>query len=126
MNPVASASELRENTKQRGAYYTGSDVAAFLVRWAVRAPTDSVLDPSFGGGVFLRAACRRLQDIGAGNVDRVYGVELDPQTHAETMASLRDGVPACKPSLTCASFFDLPPDWGSFDAVVGNPPFIAA
>ena len=124
MSPVPSTSRLHEDTKQRGAYYTGSDVAAFLVRWAVRTPTDSVLDPSSGGGVFLRAACRRLQEVGASSVDQVWGVELDPQAHAETMASLRGEFSTWEPRLTCASFFDLAPDWGSFDAVVGNPPFI--
>lgn len=39
--------------KQLGAYYTDAAVAEFLVRWAVGSGRETVLDPSFGGGVFF-------------------------------------------------------------------------
>lgn len=67
--------------KAFGAFYTDAVVADFLVRWAVREPGETVLDPSFGGGVFLAAAAARLRDLG-GDERQVYGVELDGEVHA--------------------------------------------
>ena len=65
------------NVKSRGAYYTDRAVADFLVRWAVRGSADVVLDPSFGGGVFLRAAAERVEALGGHPARQVFGVELD-------------------------------------------------
>ncbi|GEM_PF-4231526 len=42
----------RETQKRLGAYYTDELVADLLVAWAVRQPTDCVIDPGFGAGVF--------------------------------------------------------------------------
>jgi adenine-specific DNA-methyltransferase len=56
---VLLESRYRENgtaQKIRGAVYTPPRVAAALVRWAVRSPTDRVLDPACGEGVFLAIA----------------------------------------------------------------------
>ena len=39
--------------KQSGAYFTPSDVARTLVSWALRVPSDRLLDPSCGDGQFL-------------------------------------------------------------------------
>jgi len=43
----------RANAKQLGAYYTPPPVVTTLVRWAVRDPSDRMLDPSCGDGRFL-------------------------------------------------------------------------
>src|SRR4051794_28848387 len=51
--------------KQLGAFYTPAEMAEKLVAWAVREPADRVLDPSFGGLVFLQAAEARLRALGA-------------------------------------------------------------
>ena len=40
-----------------------------------------MLDPSFGGGVFLEAAAERLKRLG-GDLGNLYGVELNPEVHA--------------------------------------------
>jgi hypothetical protein len=53
-----------ESAKALGAFYTDVQVADFLVWWAIRSPRDTVMDPSFGGGVFLRSACHRLLSLG--------------------------------------------------------------
>ena len=39
--------------KRRGAYFTPQDAVAALVRWAVRKPSDRMLDPSCGDGRFM-------------------------------------------------------------------------
>ena len=68
-----------ERAKSFGAFYTDRAVADFLVGWAVQSRDDPVLDPSFGGGVFLEAALRRLDDA---HTHKLYGVELDSEVHA--------------------------------------------
>ena len=41
--------------KAYGAFYTDAQIAEFLARWGIRDSNETVFDPSFGGGVFLRA-----------------------------------------------------------------------
>ena len=110
-----------ERAKSFGAFYTDGAVADFLVGWAVRSGADRVLDPSFGGGIFLEAALGRL-----GDAHKLYGVELDPEVHAR-VASLLTARGLPPQNLIRADFFNL--DAGTellppLDAVVGNPPFI--
>jgi adenine-specific DNA-methyltransferase len=102
--------------KTLGAVYTPPRVAKALVRWAVRAPADRVLDPSCGDGVFLTAARARLADLG-NPTPACLGVDVDPLAAATSGAICSDffawaqAAPLFGPSLV-------------FDAVVGNPPFI--
>jgi adenine-specific DNA-methyltransferase len=96
--------------KVLGAVYTPPRVAAALTRWAVRASTDAVLDPSCGEGVFLSAARTRLADLGARN-PQCAGVDIDPETAAQTGA-------------ICADFFLWAATAPKQDVVIGNPPFI--
>jgi adenine-specific DNA methylase len=112
----------RLDAKALGAYYTDEVIANFLVAWAVRSPHDSVLDPSFGGGVFLRAAARRIRELGGIPATQVAGVELDDAAFAGAKDfAVRKG-----------DFFDFGLAGSAdgvhqlheFDAVVGNPPFI--
>ena len=41
--------------KLRGGYYTPSNIAEFIIRWANISPLNSVLEPSCGDGSFLAA-----------------------------------------------------------------------
>lgn len=113
-----------EAAKALGAYYTDPTIADFLVRWAIRAPNESVLDPSFGGGVFLQAAVQRLEQLGGNPRSQIFGVEIDPQAHARTRSVLEhSGIRL--PNLILGDFFDLlPGQIPLLTAVVGNPPFI--
>ena len=108
--------------KAFGAFYTDAVVAEFLVRWAVRRAEDTVLDPSFGGGVFLEAAAARLGELGGKSKRQVYGVELDHEVYGRVSGELTG---LSRENLISSDFFTvetsaLPP----LDAVVGNPPFI--
>jgi adenine-specific DNA-methyltransferase len=96
--------------KVLGAVYTPPRVAAALTRWAVRASSDAVLDPSCGEGVFLSAARTRLADLGASK-PQCAGVDIDPETAARTGA-------------ICSDFFLWAATAPKQDAVIGNPPFI--
>lgn len=118
--------QARTRTKDLGAFYTDEKIAEFLVGWAIRSPNDLVIDPSFGGGVFLQSALRRLPRT------QVYGVEYDIEAYRKTVDNLSEV--AVSENLIHADFFDvigapgshLPgePSLPRLDAVVGNPPYI--
>jgi hypothetical protein len=108
-----------------GAYYTDSQIAEFLVWWAVRSGSDTVLDPSFGGGVFLHSACSRLWDLGGNPSTQVFGIELDPTVHGRVSEKLNHEFGLAPGNLRQHDFFDVTPErLPRFDVVVGNPPFI--
>jgi adenine-specific DNA-methyltransferase len=93
--------------KESGAYYTPEHVAESLLRWAIRASSDRLLDPSCGDGQFL-----------AGHKNSV-GIEQD--TAAAQLAMER----APGSLVHEGDFFT----WAGntterFDCAVGNPPFI--
>ena len=54
-----------ELRKARGAFFTPELVARYVTEWAVRSPTDRVLEPSCGEAAFLLEAGRRLDILGA-------------------------------------------------------------
>jgi len=117
--------ETRNDAKAFGAYYTDEVVARFLVRWAVRSATDAVLDPSAGGGVFLAATADRLASLGRRRASQVFGVELEPFTHAETSLRIQGAFGVTAEQMICSDFFSIDPaNLPRMNAVVGNPPFI--
>lgn len=93
--------------KRSGAYFTPTDVARALVAWAVRSPSDRLLDPSCGDGQFLAAHQKSV------------GIEQNPHSaHAAVAAApwalVHEG-----------EFFT----WAGetlerFECAAGNPPFI--
>jgi len=96
-----------EVRKSLGAYYTPAPVAESLVRWAVRAPTDRMLDPACGDGRFLAAH------------EHSVGVEQDPT--ALSIAAQR--VPHAV--IHESNFFAWAEETDArFDCAAGNPPFI--
>jgi adenine-specific DNA methylase len=118
--------------KARGAFFTPPTIANFLARWAIHGnPGARILDPSCGEGVFLLAAARELRNLGAAENklrSQIHGVDLHHGSLAETGRLLQeDGLDA---DLLAADLFelapptDLFPSIGSFDAVIGNPPYI--
>lgn len=116
-----------DRQKSLGAFYTPAPMAAKMVAWAVRASTDRVLDPSFGGLVFLEAAHARLQQLGAPVSDAgelLGGCDLDEDAHAAARAHLKLGIP--ESALVHRDFFSVVPgkEMPLAQAVVGNPPYI--
>ena len=114
-------SELR---KARGAFFTPPEIAHYLVRWAVRSPRDRVLEPSCGEASFLLAAADRLLAIGAHPPrwrERLHGVEIHPASARNAVTLLRDA--GFDASVVAADFFDHEPST-SYEAVIGNPPFV--
>jgi adenine-specific DNA-methyltransferase len=116
--------------KLRGGYYTSEAVAAWLCAWAVRARSDSVLEPSCGDGVFLEAAAERLGELGARGpaiAHQLTGVEILPTGAEAARARLRPRLGARAAAVVeTGDFFEWweRRAWQPFDAAVGNPPFI--
>jgi adenine-specific DNA-methyltransferase len=117
--------------KGRGAFFTPPEIAEFLAAWAVRGPSSSVLDPTCGESVFLSAAARRLEKMGATSssiAKLLTGVDLHRPSLKMSRKLLADEGFGAR--LVRSDFFDLPtPDQigdkvGWQDAVIGNPPFV--
>lgn len=109
--------------KLRGGYYTPEKIAEFIVDWAIRTTTDTILEPSCGDGSFVNAITSKLQRMGTSDqaIKRnVTGVELDK---TEAKKASRYGA-----SIIQSDFFtyyqNCIDDKKKFDVIVGNPPFI--
>lgn len=122
---VPSGPDTSELRKARGAFFTPDELARYMVDWAVRSPSDAVLEPSCGEAAFLTAAAGRLAELAAGGAGadrpapRLHGVEL----HAASARQARRLLAGHDAQVRVADFFTLPPA-PDFDAVVGNPPFV--
>ena len=116
---------MRASVRQKnlGAFYTPAPMAAALLDWAVRTPEDTVLDPSFGGLVFLREANRRLAELGAGSPEtQIYGADVDS-------VAFRQAAPLATAGATIVrrDFLSVSPGGRVLPratAVVGNPPYV--
>jgi adenine-specific DNA-methyltransferase len=105
--------------KLSGAFYTPPAVARCIVRWAVRGSHETVFDPSFGEGVFLRGSFDRIDSLGGCGREQVYGVEIDQRALEAAQPEFNSG------NLIHGDFFGVASSClPKFDAVVGNPPFI--
>lgn len=108
-----------ECRKARGAFFTPEALADFLAGWAVREPTDRILDPSCGEASLLIAAGRRLRALGGKGT--VHGLDVHPPSIDAARQILE--VEGFKSELRAGDFFDEEPQ-SRFDAVIGNPPYI--
>ena len=116
--------------KLRGGYYTSESLAQWLCAWAIRDADDVILEPSCGDGSFLLAATDRLAALGTNGPARanhLYGIEIlsDAADKARERLKAELGHRAADVVET-SDFFAWwnRPNRPSFDAVIGNPPFI--
>ncbi|GAB2981843.1 HsdM family class I SAM-dependent methyltransferase [Nocardioides montaniterrae] len=108
--------------RRKGAFYTPPDLVGWVLDHALPAGGGRVLDPACGTGHFLVAAAERL------GARAVWGSDLDESAVAIARQRLR----ALDPTLTEAElrnrvrYADGLTAWAgeTFDAVVGNPPFL--
>lgn len=111
--------------KERGAFFTPEPVARYITDWAMRSPGDHVLEPSCGEAAFLLAAVDRLADLGHQTDGEPFGSLDGVELHAASAAAAqhlldRAGV---KADVKVADFFTIEPT-GSYDTVIGNPPYV--
>lgn len=110
--------------KLRGGYYTPEDLATFLCEWVLEIQPRKILEPSCGDGVFLSA----LRKAGAPEDLHVTGIELDSAEVAKARRRANEvGLHSSKFHSTdflswAVERFGKPQV--TFDAVVGNPPFV--
>src|SRR6266849_2293028 len=118
---AADSAELR---KARGAFFTPRELTRFVADWAVRAPSDCVLEPSCGEAAFLLSVGDRLVHLGQRepSTDQLQGVEIHAKSAANAEALLAGEGFAAR--LHVGDFFDSSLSPGSFDTVVGNPPYV--
>lgn len=116
---------LDSTDKRDGRVYTPESLAEALCAWAIRAPTDRVLDLGVGEGAFLLAAGGRLRALGASSsalIEAIYGAELDATVHARAQSCARERFGAALPHVVHGDFYEMPVPM--VEAVVGNPPYI--
>jgi len=119
--------------KHRGAYMTPSRIAEFLVEWAIQSPQHEVFDPASGEGVFLKAAFHRFISLGVKPINaikNIFGVESDREYWQESLKGWKKNVKPLSSHVLNEDFFkfiqkcDDLNNLMSFDAIVGNPPYI--
>ncbi|MFD0727530.1 N-6 DNA methylase [Lysobacter brunescens] len=110
--------------KLRGGYYTPDDLAAFLCEWVMEIEPRRVLEPSCGDGVFLGA----LRQVGAPEDLAITAIELDEVEAVKAKRRVEEiGLKAG--NIHSTDFLSWALDMtgkaeGTFDAVIGNPPFV--
>jgi len=109
-----------------GAFYTPVELSQILADWAIRHPTDMVLEPSFGGCGFLQAASGRLAALGSSApVASIFGCDIDPAAFEHLSAVF--GAPVDLHQFRQLDFLDCEGGgrWPhKFTAVLANPPYI--
>lgn len=109
--------------KLRGGYYTPLDIAGFLTRWVHQSGASSILEPSCGDGIFLRA----VNELGVGEGKAITAFELD-FIEAAKSKSLSDNfdfnVNVVNTDFLAWALPRLNSGVELFDGVLGNPPFI--
>jgi methylase of polypeptide subunit release factors len=122
-----------------GKYYTPAIACDLICRLTITRASCNILDPSCGDGEFLVAAINRLEQLNVvrctnhqtPSVCSLHGIEIDGDAALRARARLEEARAAAdrvNVEITSGDFFDAepgkPPFPGTFDAVIGNPPYI--
>ena len=105
--------------KLRGGFYTESAIASFLVKWIRVIEPRTILEPSCGDGAFLAA----IEQARLSRLKRVTACELDPIEADKAGTRTRLALRLLKTDFLRWYLFRAQ-NGETFDAVVGNPPFI--
>jgi len=121
----STALDTAELRKARGAFFTPEPLARYVTDWAVRSVSDKVLEPSCGEAAFLLASVDRLAALHDAEAEpttpHLDGVELHEASAEAARRLLRTaGVDA---DVAAGDFFTFEPT-GSYDVVIGNPPYV--
>jgi methylase of polypeptide subunit release factors len=122
----------RQAQKDLGAFYSPPALVEPMIAWAVTGPSQSILDPSSGDGIFIGTAAKRLLHLGAtpaAAARLVHAFDLNPDATRVTREALRSTLGPLEVDVRAASFFSLEPPGTLFseaavDVLVGNPPYI--
>lgn len=116
---IELAGDSAEQRKARGAFFTPQYVTDYLAEWAIRVASDRVLEPSCGDGAILDAAVRRLQMLGEAPPVTAYELhEASAEAARGVLAEHgHDGDVRVGDFLATNAH-------PTYEAVVGNPPYI--
>lgn len=114
--------EFESTDKLRGGYYTPDYLSDFILRWIKNINPKKILEPSCGDGIFLKSIENHIKGCD------VTALELLKKEAAKAR-KLENITKSNKYNVMSADFLDwalpkIKKDESSFDAVVGNPPFI--
>lgn len=109
--------------KARGAFFTPDEVTRFISNWAITSASDKVLEPSAGDAAFLVAAVDRLRHLSPdpGVEPVVEGIEI--HEYSARVGRKRVRAAGGKAHVRVSDFFLVDPK-PSYDAVIGNPPYV--
>ena len=116
--------EVAAERKARGAFFTPPDISRFMTDWAIRSADDTVLEPSCGEAAFLLPAAKRLRDLGALEMSlpqQLHGQDIHLESVNEAGQLL--GQSGFNATLEVGDFF-VRQAAPTFDAVIGNPPYV--
>lgn len=107
--------------KAKGQFFTPPPVAELMVNWVLDRGAQSLLDPSLGTGIFIRAALIQTEQRGKG-LATVVGYETD-RVIAE-VARMSAKALGFQPPVIRQVDFVTDQFEDKFDAIVANPPYI--
>lgn len=114
--------------KALGAYYTPTSLSKVLCDWGIRSSDDLVFEPSFGGCGFLESSVNRLSELGCSKpISRIFGADIDARAF-DYLSEMLGDVTNINGQFVHKDFIQiLPRDFNkqSFDAVLGNPPYVS-
>lgn len=104
------------NKKNTGSYYTCTSVADYIADWAIDNPNLTVLEPSFGSGVFIDSAIKKFAKLG-NKSPSITGIEKQkiPYENYTQNHSINGFL---------ADFMDFKAE-EKINAVIGNPPYVS-
>lgn len=114
--------EVESSQKLSGSYYTPYWLAEFIMRWVLSSGAKSILEPSCGDGIFFDAIPQSSCNVS------VSGFDINSDATATCINKLEKI--SGKSTIDTKDFLQWAIDnltatnRQSFDAVVGNPPFI--
>jgi len=104
-----------------GQFYTPPQIAEYITRWAIRCPTDSILDPAVGSGTFAVKAYAQLKKLKVPQTEKtihkeilsqIYAIDINPfAAHLTAMnLAMRDvRHPTSEMNIIVEDFFNIPP-----------------
>ncbi|AZV76952.1 hypothetical protein EBB79_02940 [Parasedimentitalea marina] len=116
-----------DRKKELGAYYTHKGLTDIICEWAIRSSNCRVFEPSFGGCGFLRSAHDRFTDFeGSAATEQIFGCDIDPEAFGFLADLLERPIDLERFHQGDFLLQEFPRSWlGSFDAVIGNPPYLS-
>jgi adenine-specific DNA-methyltransferase len=130
LTPATPAEVVLPHTRTRrhqlGRFDTPRPLAQSLADWAITSSSDTVFEPSAGGGVFIHSAIYRLKSLHAPDARaHIWACDVDPSACRQTC----DDTGIADDHLWNADLMSLVDGDGiakrRFNVIIGNPPFVS-